>query len=100
MFALFKLDFMKGELIYKVQCGAEWIPNFLWGLKKKKSKYLLKYVLTLVKIVLLIIPNGKGNFFHLEFKTVNHRTTLDSHIPDIKPRVKNSAAQNRVRNPI
>lgn len=100
MFALFKLDFTKGELIYKVQCDAEWIPNFLWGLKKKKSKYLLKYVLTLVKIVLLIIPNGKGNFFHLEFKTVNHRTTLDSHIPDIKPRVKNSAAQNRVCNPI
>lgn len=37
MFALFKLDFTKGELIYKVQCGAEWIPNFLWGLKKKKK---------------------------------------------------------------
>lgn len=35
-------------------------------------------------------------FFHLEFKTVNHRTTLDSHIPDIKPRVKNSAVLKAV----
>lgn len=35
-----------------------------------------------------------------ELKTVNHRTTLDSHIPDVKPRVKDSAAQNRAWKPI
>lgn len=30
-----------------------------------------------------------------ELKTVNHRTTLDSHIPDVKPRVKISAVQKK-----
>lgn len=30
-----------------------------------------------------------------ELKTVNHRTTLDSHIPDVKPRVKISAPQKK-----
>lgn len=38
----------------------------------------------------------RRGFFHISFKeTVNHRIKLLRHIPDIKPRVKNAAAQNR-----
>lgn len=43
---------------------------------------------------------AQGIFHFRVKKTVNHGITLYSHIPDVKPRVKNSAAQNQASNPM
>lgn len=55
---------------------------------KKMFNYIINY------------PQWQREFSTSGLKTVNHRTTLGSHIPDVKPRVKNSAVQNCASKPI
>lgn len=53
-------------------------------------------ILLSVEIYIINYSQRQGEFSTSVLKTVNHRATLHSHIPDFKPRVKNSAAQNCV----
>lgn len=60
----------------------------------------LKNILLRVENYIINYSQWQREFSTSELKTVNHRTTLDSHIPDVKPRVKNSAAENRASKPV
>lgn len=92
------------------KCTILWVIDPLWGIvqlvEAQTYTFILmwKYIefqkhikiLSSVEIYIINYSQRQREFSTSVLKTVNHRTTLDSHIPDFKPRVKNSAAQNRV----